>query len=319
MLAIHKPVNILMYSLLIMSVLLVVLSCTSMASAASAPSVVWDRSFSDPTGDVFIHSAWQTSDGGYILAGSGRDPGTSVQQVYLVKTDASGNKQWDKYYDKYKGMAYSVQQTSDGGYIFSGDAGGAGSGFMVKTDASGNVQWEKTNASWGILYSIVQTADGGYTATGWVQVGKTDDANVLLVKVDANGNLVWEQHFDYSQTSTGYSVWPTSDGGYVIAGSVDEGDGWMGKTDANGVMQWDQWFNDTGGLYAVQQTRDGGYVLTGKNAFQLYVIKTDSTGNQQWVYNKCQWGRLFGPADVGWRVCGRLSSRRYLQYYCYQA
>ncbi len=287
MLASHKPVNLLTYSILIIAAFIIILNYTSIASAASAPSVVWDRNFSDSTGDVYIHSAWQTSDGGYILAGSGRDPSLSTVHAYLIKTDANGNKQWDKYYDKYNGMAYSVQQTSDGGYIFSGDAGGAGTGFMVKTDASGIVQWENKNPGWGILYSIVQSADGGYTATGpVVVVGKGDDANVLLVKADANGNIVWEQHFDYSQTSTGYCVWPTSDGGYVIAGDVDEGDGWMGKTDANGVMQWDQWFNDTGALTAVQQTRDGGYILTGKNAFQLYAIKTDSTGKQQWVYNK---------------------------------
>jgi hypothetical protein len=270
-----------MYSLMIMAVFLIVLNCMAIANAATAPAVVWSQQFSNSPHDMLIHSAWQTSDGGYILAGSGVDPGTSTVKAYLVKTDANGNKQWDKYYDKYSGMAYSVQQTSDGGYIFSGDAGGAGTGFMAKTDASGNVQWEKTNASWGILYSIKQTADGGYVATGWVEVGY---ANVLLVKVDASGNTVWEQHFDYIQTSIGYGVWPTSDGGYAIAGSVDEGDGWLGKTDANGVMQWDQWFNSTGALCAVQQTRDGGYILTGKNAFARIVIKTDSTGNQQWMY-----------------------------------
>ena len=52
----------------------------------------------------------QTSDGGYALTGSG----------CLVKTDSSGNMQWNQ---TYVGQTISLVQTSDGGYELAGGSG----------------------------------------------------------------------------------------------------------------------------------------------------------------------------------------------------
>jgi hypothetical protein len=62
----------------------------------------------------------------------------STYAVTFAKT--YGGTNWD--------LAYSVQQTSDGGYIVAGNTYSFGAGandfFLIKTDANGNVQWAKT-------------------------------------------------------------------------------------------------------------------------------------------------------------------------------
>jgi hypothetical protein len=60
-------------------------------------------------------------DGGYIVAGSTESYGEGKEDVYLIKTDASGIEEWSRTYGGSEGdWGSSAQQTSDGGYIIAG-------------------------------------------------------------------------------------------------------------------------------------------------------------------------------------------------------
>ncbi|MFZ8835354.1 MAG: hypothetical protein ACO2O5_14355, partial [Candidatus Caldipriscus sp.] len=135
-------------------------------------NIIWAKTYGG-TVDEYAHSVLQTSDGGYIVAGETRSFGAGYRDIFLIKTDASGNLQWAKTYGgTYWDVAYSVQQTSDGGYIVAGETYSFGAGgrdiFLIKTDASGNVQWAKTyggtDEDWA--RSVQQTSDGGYIVAG---------------------------------------------------------------------------------------------------------------------------------------------------------
>ena len=71
----------------------------------------------------------QTSDSGYILAGSTKSYGAGSSDVWLVKTDSNGNEQWNKTFGSTDDdWAHSVQQTSDSGYILAGETYPYGAG-----------------------------------------------------------------------------------------------------------------------------------------------------------------------------------------------
>ena len=270
-------------------------------SAQGAPEVEWDKTFGGSNWDLGA-SIQQTSDGGYVVTGLTWSYGAGDADVWLVKTDSSGNKQWDKTFGgSGNETGLSVQQTSDGGYVVTGSTSSYGAGdydvWLIKTDSSGNKQWDKTfggsSYDWGS--SVQQTSDGGYVVTGHTSSYGAGNGDVWLIKTDSSGNKQWDKTFDSSGNESGYSVRQTLDGGYIVAGATDidgagGGDVWLIKTDSSGNKQWDKtfggWSDDVGD--SVQQTSDGGYVVAGytwsygAGEDDVWLIKTDSSGNEQW-------------------------------------
>jgi hypothetical protein len=114
----------------------------------------------------------KTADGGYVLAGYTRSYGAGDFNTWLIKTDASGLKQWDT---AYGGNGYDraegVQWTSDGGYILVGLTSSFGAyrqAWLIKLDALGRQEWNKTLGGgldeWGL--TVKQTFDGSYVLAG---------------------------------------------------------------------------------------------------------------------------------------------------------
>jgi len=257
----------------------------------------WAKTFGGSSGDV-AYSVQQTIDGGYIVAGYTYSFGAGLSEVFLLKTDASGNLQWAKTFGgSYYDYALSVQQTSDGGYIVAGETRSFGAGgsdvFLLKTDASGNLQWAKTFGGSYVdsAFSVQQTSDGGYIVAGGTYSFGAGSSDVFLLKTDASGNLQWAKTFGGSSNDRAYSVQQTSDGGYIVAGYTRSfgagGDVFLLKTDASGNLQWAKTFGggDYDRTYSVQQTSDGGYIVAGRTSsfgagsYDAFLLKTDANGN----------------------------------------
>jgi len=237
---------------------------------------LWTRTYGGGSED-WGHSVQQTTDGGYIIAGRTSSFGAGGYDFYLVKTEANGNTLWTRTYGgRSCDKAFSVQQTSDGGYIISGDTGSWGAGwgdvYLVKTDANGDTLWTRFYGGWDMEHgwSVQQTSDGGYIVAGYTYSFGAGNADVYLVKTDANGNALWTRTYGGGGYDFGRSVQQTTDGGYIIAGYTDSfGAGnyavYLVKTDANGDTLWTrtyEGYNHEWG-YSVQQTSDGNYIVTG--------------------------------------------------------
>jgi hypothetical protein len=259
---------------------------------------VWQKTYCG-SGEDRAYSIQQTTDGGYIVAGGTYSFGAGEEDVYVIKLDANGNKVWEKTFggSDYD-WAYSIQQTSDGGYIIAGWTGSFGAGendvYIIKLDANGNLVWEKTyggNVD-DEAYSIQQTKDGGYIVAGYTDSFGAGWDDIYIIKLDVNGNKVWQKIYGGSNDDKAYSIQQTKDGGYIVAGGTNSfGAGkynvYIIKLDANGNKVWEKTYGGSGYDWArsIQQTTDGGYIVAGgtlsfgAGGYNVYVIKMDSKGN----------------------------------------
>jgi hypothetical protein len=238
------------------------------------------------------------------IIGVSTNPAPPSSQVWSRTSGDTGNE-W----------AFSVTETTDGGYAMAGYTTSSGVGntdfWLVKTDSSGNQLWNKTFGGLGYDWasSVIQTSDGGYG--GYALAGSTYSSDergydFWLVKTDSWGNRQWNRTYGGAYNDYAASVVQTIDGGYALSGSArDDGyalggitnssgagyeDVWLIKTDSLGNKLWDKTYggalNDE--AYFVMQTQDDGYALAGATyafgtgLWDAWLIKTDSSGNTLW-------------------------------------
>jgi hypothetical protein len=262
----------------------------------SLGNILWTRTFGGTSWDEG-HSVKETKDGGYIVVGSTTSFGAGVYDVYLIKTNISGDTLWTKTYgDTGWDMGYSVQQTSDGGYVIVGFTGSSNPHqrdvYLIKTDSLGSNLWTRTyggtSADHG--YSVQQTRDGGYIIAGTTYSFGIGDGDFYLVKINSSGKPLWSRTYGGINWDRGSSVQQTRDGGYIIGGWTDSFGGmrnvYLVKTDSLGDTLWTRTYGGSGwGVgYSVQETSDGGYIIAGSassfGAFwsDVYLIKIDIWG-----------------------------------------
>lgn len=267
---------------------------------AQAPALQWQRSIGG-TDDDDAFSIQQTSDGGYIIAGSSKSndgdfTGNHGGYDYSIsKLDGAGNIAWNKSLGgSGDDMASSIQQTSDGGYIVAGksnstdgDATGNNGQFdywIVKLDPSGNISWQKSLGGSDDDYAncIQQTTDGGFIVVGDTYsidgdvTGLHGWGDFWIVKLNISGDITWQRSLGGTNFDGAESIQQTTDGGYIVAGLSGSNDGdvtvnngqydfWIVKLDDTGSISWQKSFggNSDDVALSIQQTADGGYVVAG--------------------------------------------------------
>jgi len=212
---------------------------------------------------------------------------------------------------------WSVQETTDGGFIIAGETVSFGAGgydaWLIKTDSNGNETWNKTFgglAKDGVR-SVQQTNDSGYIIVGYADSYGYPGHDVWLIKTDDGGNEEWSSIFGGLASDAALSVWQTTDEGYVAVGYVDsfgagDHDVWLIKTNKYGNEEWNKTYGTAKWdvSNSVQQTSDDGYIIIGATESygsgndDVWLIKTDMYGNEEW--NKTYGGTLndWGSAVV---------------------
>lgn len=245
-------------------------------------------------------SVIQTSDGGYILGGSSNENGD--EDALLVKLDKCGREEWTNLIGGTgKDGANNVNQTLDGGYIFTGyynqETYLLGYFWVVKTDDNGNVVWENTYNNGGQYtggLSIEQANDGGYIIVGQGETG----GGGLIIKTDSEGNEIWRNVYVSNNISFIEDFVELSSGDIILCGwMAGNGAGILVKLDAEGNEVWSKiyWYpipiSDLQGDYyikALEQTNDNGFILTGEvvrydNSRNAIIVKVNGTGEVQWT------------------------------------
>ncbi|NIO11741.1 MAG: hypothetical protein GTO40_28450, partial [Deltaproteobacteria bacterium] len=241
--------------------------------------------------------------------------GAGNKNIWLVKTDARGNMEWNLINDfGSDDYVRAVIQTSDGGFALVGTVYSvyygrySPFGLLMKTDAHGVQQWVRSYAREGgdayDCYSFsagIQTADDGFLLAGSITNSYSENTifSSWLVKTDAAGNKQWSGSIgDLYDSSQLNAISQTADGGFVLVGQhltfvswpnswygYYINDGWLVKLNSNGGVEWEQTYdggadNDT--VKSVTQTAGGGFLLAGSTGGAAWLIKTDASGNKIW-------------------------------------
>ncbi|MDD3655033.1 MAG: hypothetical protein PHO01_12815, partial [Desulfotomaculaceae bacterium] len=274
----------------------------NLQAQAPGPELDWAKRYGGAYDDI-IRFVGPTADNGYIMVGETYSPSNGGSDVYLVKTNASGDVAWQKNIGGVgNDRGYCVRQTSDGGYIVVGDTESAGAGgydiYLARMNAAGSVLWEKTYGGTADDYgsSVWVNSDDTFIIAGETYSYGYGGADIYLIKANAAGTQLWGVYTGGSNHDWLYCAQTTGDGGIVFAGGTmsygaGKEDILLGKTNASAdTILWSMMFGgaEDDSAFDLQQTGDGGFAVAGYSAsaggggFDAYLVKTDASGNRQW-------------------------------------
>lgn len=305
---------------------------------AQTPAIQWQSSFgganTEEASDII-----QTTDGGYLIAGSSDSTTGQVtgnhgfMDYWLVKLNSTGNMQWQRSFGGFaEDRASSVIQTTDGGFIV------AGTSYSTNGDVMGNhgnsdiwitklnsdagvIEWQKSlgGTNYETASKIIQTADGGYIVCGSSNSNNGDVTgnhgafDFWIVKLSSTGNIQWQKSFGGPSDDTASSIIQTADGDYVVAGSSSSNGGnvtgnhgvkdfWILKLNADGgVIYWQKSFGGSHveELNSMIKTSDGGYIMIGSAYSNDGDITGSIGGTDYWIVKLNSTGNLQWEKSLG--------------------
>lgn len=255
----------------------------------SAGTIMWAKALGGTLSEIG-QTIKQTSDGGYIVAGTtlsnngdvtGNHGSTDFWVVKLSADDFGNAIVWQKALGSSSDdFAMGMDLTPDGGCIVVGSAKGAngdvslanpfGGWWIAKLSSSGGLQWEKSHLGNGgdVALSVATTLDGGYIVAGNMNNSIANHGlHHGLIKLNNMGIIQW------TKPISAVCVAQTTDSGYVAISlqkgqktPTDVSDNYfIRKLNVNGDSVW---LKVVGGSAndqpaCVIQTTDGGYLASG--------------------------------------------------------
>jgi hypothetical protein len=289
------------------------------------------RSVIGSDGLAEIHSMQSLPDGGFILVGKHDTSGWVSTKMWLVRTDKTGSKQWEKDIpDLLTGDGAYVSRTPDGGYVVSGSFQSkehrSPDAIIVKTGSDGAVIWKQTFGGSGQdhIPAVASTPDSGYIAVLATTEGDMADtytSSATLIRLDSQGNVLWSWPLTENTHVQPRMVLSTSDGGFLVTGYAINADSlvgpWIMKTDGSGKVLWHRVY-DFGtlalkGSEQAVETPDGGYAMIGDKGSDIWLIRLDQAGQELWNRTYGGWSgesarSLQLTGDGGFVIAGTTTS-----------
>ncbi len=270
-------------------------------------SLEWARTYGGADDDC-AYSIVQTSDGGFAVAGKIENFGAGLSDFLILKLSSDGSQEWVKTYGgALFDRAYSIVQTSDGGFAVAGWTGsfGAGGTLVLKLSPDGSLEWARVFGMGDETpHSIIQTSDGGFAIAGWSQSIEGVKEKLLVLKLSPDGSLEWARTYGGTDREYAYSIVQTSDGGFAVAGETTSfgTGGWdflVLKLSSDGSLEWARTYGgaDNDNAYSIVQTSDGGFAVAGNTRSfgaglsDFLVLKLSPDGSLEWA-------RTFGGTEA---------------------
>ena len=279
-------------------------------------NILWQKSYGY-VGSDFGVSLTESKDKGYLITGeldvtaSGGQGNSRASSrhaggdVWAIKLDALGNKQWSKFFGgSFTDTPRGVIETTKGDFILVGSSDskdvdisnnkGTYDFWVIKIDGTGKLIWEKNFGGSEIdeARGIVASDDGNYIIVGDTRSSNADvtnqkgGADVWAIKINDDGNLLWQKNYGGSGFDVARSISKTKENQFIIAGSsrssnldITENKGQNDllvlKIDSNGQLLWQK---TVGGseidfAYDAVELTDGSLVAVGESSSKNGDIK----------------------------------------------
>jgi hypothetical protein len=264
---------------------------------------------------------------------------TELEEEIIEEVINSGNLDFAQTFGGAKNeIFYSVEKTTDGGYIVAGYTQSIDGDLITKTNesfdflvskfSSENVlEWQKTfgGSDDDRAADIIQTKDNGFAILGY---SKSSDVDVSknaggkdfwLLKISSEGNLLWEKSFGFSGADYGTTLLEAKDSGFLITGVLDVsnsggegdskstlaqhagGDYWAIKTDSSGNLQWSKFFG--GSLtelpLGVIETVNNNFIIVGSSDSDDFDIENNKGSYDFWMIKISATGTLLLEKSFG--------------------
>ncbi|MCY7409367.1 MAG: PKD domain-containing protein [Chitinophagales bacterium] len=285
----------------------------------TAPGLEWEGCYSNGS----VRSLAKVTDSTYAAASSGFAC-VNPTSIKLHLYSKSGKVLWTKTFadDEYDLNVYSLNKTSDGGFIISGFENQfdvTTYNLIIRTNSNGDTLWTKRfffgNVGIPSSNKIIETSDGGFCFAGIYYGDKLWDVN--MIKLDANGNEIWNKKYGGYQYDWAKDILETADGFLVggvssstdgdVTGNHGYNDAWILKLDLNGNLMWQKCFG--GNWYdearSIAKTSAGNFIIAGSStsnngdvsghhgsaaAYDYWIFSIDQSGN-------LLWSKSFGGTD----------------------
>lgn len=245
-----------------------------------------------------------TRDTGYAIAGYVDEDGpgtTNRRDIFLLKTDAFGNKLWSKTFGgNLDDEAHALVELSDGSLVLTGSQGYPSNKeniFALKTDSEGNLFWFNTFGQpeyrrRGVSIAAIPNGDFVILGESKVSISALDDKDIVAIRINEFGSLVWSQIYDITGSlgnnldDEPRAMVANADGTLLLAGGTNAepgGAGFLLKIDGSGSQTpiWQKLFQgynffalgaSNGKLFA------GGSKVTASVLENLVLLKLDNEG-----------------------------------------
>jgi len=261
---------------------------------------IWHKTYGGTDYD-YEKSIKETTDGGYIVIGYTKSNDGDItenkgnEDVWVIKLDNIGDIIWQKTYGGTNNdEAFSIQETTDGGYIFTGNTEsndgditenkGNKDVWVIKLDNTGGIIWQKTygGASNDEALSIQEITNGEYIVAGYTESNNGDitenkgEMDAWLIKIDNTGNIIWQKTYGGTSNDDIKAMQETTDSGFILAGNTKSNDGnitenkgytdvWLIKVNNIGDIIWQKTYGGSNSdlAFSIQETSNEGYIVAG--------------------------------------------------------
>lgn len=159
----------------------------------AAGEEVWSNTYGG-TGHDWAKGIIAAPGGGYFICGSTQSEGAGSFDIFLMKIDDNGTKEWFKTYggaDFEYGEA--IKATGNMLYILGTSASFSDNQkpdhILIQTNLEGEVIWQNTYGGEGSDYSGALTCvqDSACVFTGWTSLGTSGKKDIVLYKISKDG------------------------------------------------------------------------------------------------------------------------------------